>query len=160
MTHKLIWIVAILVLASPVFSQVFEAQASPEDVEPYDFIGLGFSLPAVTVNLESGELGFFESVSPVAVLVSPRKFQRVVEIRPGEFERASIWSMQAAIMFSKAEGEDVAFGFMLAPYIARIGPLACGIGVIYQTTDIVELRKDNWSLALPLSYEFTLGGNQ
>lgn len=158
---RFLLVLAVLVITGPVFGHVFRTQAEAADVELYDFVELGVGLPAVKVNLDTGEIGFFDSVAPLAILLNPERYQRAVKVKDDpvtgpEYTRASLWSLEVAVLFSKEASESPVFGVVFAPYIFRIGPLAVGIGISYETTGVVALRRDQFSFIVPLTYGVTL----
>jgi hypothetical protein len=127
----------------------------------FSFISIGVGLPAVSINLEDGAIGFFDSISPLTLTISPERFQgallasRVtIDGKPVEtWIRLSYWSVAFGLQVSKPQdSSEVRFGATLIPYLFRIGPLSMGIGVLWSATSHFSMELKTWNIILPLTY--------
>jgi hypothetical protein len=129
-----------------------------ESLPYYDFFSIGVGLPAVSVHLSDGNIGFFDSVSPAMATFSPEPFQEAWVIGKTEsgleYLRVSYWSMATGINISKPQNGNIQVGVTLIPYMLRIGPYSIGIGILWSVSTVFSLGLDTFSVILPLTYSF------
>ena len=117
----------------------------------YNKISIGVGVPAVSIQFD-GKIGYFDSVSPMALTWTPFFGQNYLGINnEGDYMKVSYFSLSFGTLLSKAPTGEYKFGLTFS-WNMRFENFLIGLGFNYQTEDKLRFKNKNFSVIIPISY--------
>ncbi len=123
------------------------------------YFSIGPALSAVSVNFKGGKIGILDQAAALELHGSNLQYVKLTGYvdSAGKRERVNIsfWEWAFGVQIRKPqESPDVTLGVYGVPYGIRLNSFAIGVGILYNTIGSMTWKLENFSLIVPLTYQF------
>ena len=112
--------------------------------------------PVLSFNLKEGGIGFFDRLAPIQWNFVVLRRKRVIS--DNQIYESTYWRLSVGLDISKPEGESFVWGVYIVPWSIDYKNFILGVGLGYRAKDNIEFTRENFSILVPITYHFFLGG--
>jgi hypothetical protein len=134
-----------------VISKIYKSTSVLARSQSFPTVSIGAGIPAVSVNIKTGAIGFLSSVDPLQISFNFWQYKLITNSQVTNF---AFWVPELGLSLSKTEGGGFGVGASLVPWAIRINSVTLGLGLRWTATDSVTfaIRKRDWSIIVPVTY--------